>query len=506
MVRTRRTLALLLAGAVGLTATVATAAQPSLALAATAPDGAAGSVGITAPAPSIGPAPPGEWWTPGNIVEDWLFYDGYAMSAAEIQVFLESKGSQLSAATWTVRAFTAADGTGGAGHVYCKPIAAASSVPTSQVIALIAQACDISPKAILATLQKESSIVTGSLYYMQTAMGYACPDTAPCDTEYYGFVNQIYWAARQFQVYRQRPTLFNFRAGVTYPSSTANYTIGWGPSCIYNAAASPVTIENAATAGLYNYTPYQPVAEVITGGSSPISGCSAYGNYNFWRFWWLWFGDPHGGDPAFVSAIYRDLLGREAELSGLRYWSNYIGSTGDYTGVVNALLYSVESRTTAVQRAYQDALRRDGEANGVAYWVSVTGLGGIPIDNLRTTLMTSAEYYNQISDGTDTGYVTHLYQDILHRDPSAADITYWTSLLPEIGRDGLVWNIYNATESLNSRIDALYQTLFERVGDANGKAYWGPILRASDDNALRLTLVRTPEYVSKANASYVSPF
>ena len=32
-------------------------------------------------------------------------------------------------------------------------------------------------------------------------MGYACPDTAACDAEYYGIFNQLYHAAWQFAWY-----------------------------------------------------------------------------------------------------------------------------------------------------------------------------------------------------------------------------------------------------------------------------------------------------------------
>ena len=448
-----------------------------------------------ADAAAIGPAPPAEWWRPGNIVDDWQFFDGGAMTQAQIQSFLESKGSLLAGRTWTVRGYSADDGKGSLGNVYCTAIPAGTSVPTSQVIAEIAVACNISPKAILATLEKESSVVTGSLYYIDTAMGYACPDSAGCDATYYGFVNQVYWAARQFQVYRQRPDQFNYRAGGTY-------TIPWAPYCPYNAAASPVYIENAATAALYNYTPYQPVAEVITGGSSPIAGCSAYGNYNFWRFWWNWFGDPHGGSPSYIKAIYQDLLGRQPEASGLTFWNRQLEDTGDYTAVVNAVLYSVESRTTRVKAAYSTVLRRDGEQEGVDYWVSRTAQGDIPIDNLAETLMSSDEYYTTISGGTDAGYVTQLYQDLLGRAPSDRDIAYWTSQLQQVGRFGVVWSIFNSGESLNRRIDRLYQELFGRAADANGLAFWAPILLASDDNSLRLALVQSSEYRTRATERF----
>ena len=51
-------------------------------------------------------------------------------------------------------------------------------------------------------LQKEQSLVTDdwpwSVQY-RSATGYGCPDTAPCDAQYYGFTNQVNKAAWQFR-------------------------------------------------------------------------------------------------------------------------------------------------------------------------------------------------------------------------------------------------------------------------------------------------------------------
>src|SRR5690606_24427904 len=51
---------------------------------------------------------------------------------------------------------------------------------------------------------------------------------------------------------------------------------------------STVYVQNQATAGLYNYTPYQPNAALLSG--KPNS-CSSYGNYNFFTIFGNWFGN-----------------------------------------------------------------------------------------------------------------------------------------------------------------------------------------------------------------------
>ena len=50
-----------------------------------------------------------------------------------------------------------------------------------------------------------------------------------------------------------------------------------------------LTIVNQATAGLYNYTPYQPNEAVKSGGKDE---CSSWGNWNFYGYFRALFADP----------------------------------------------------------------------------------------------------------------------------------------------------------------------------------------------------------------------
>jgi hypothetical protein len=114
-------------------------------------------------------------------------------------------------------------------------------------------------------------------------MGYGCPDTAPCDARYAGFYNQITNAAWQFNAYRNNPTNYRYRA-------QQNNNIQYNPSV--SCGDSSVYVQNKATAGLYNYTPYQPNSAALGNLYGSGDSCSAYGNRNFWRMYSDWFGSP----------------------------------------------------------------------------------------------------------------------------------------------------------------------------------------------------------------------
>ncbi|MBU0731990.1 hypothetical protein KKC88_03870 [Patescibacteria group bacterium] len=147
--------------------------------------------------------------------------------------------------------------------------------PAAKIIYNAARKYKISPKFILAHMQKESSLVTStSGYYLDWAMGYGVCDTCSKDhpnvIKYKGFAKQIHSAASQF------------RNGYLYDLDTRGYTIaGWGVN-IPKQALDGVTVtpKNKATACLYTYTPWIG----YYGGASNHGG-----NSLFWDIWQDWF-------------------------------------------------------------------------------------------------------------------------------------------------------------------------------------------------------------------------
>lgn len=229
----------------------------------------------------------GSSFNPGNIISDAVFYNGSAMSSAQVQGFIDSK--ERCAAGYTCLENYRESTFTRAADAKCGVYNGVASQLASDIIVAVAQACSINPQVLLTVLEKEQGLVSSnspSAAKYRIAMGFGCPDTAACDTQYYGFYNQVYNAARQYQVYRLSPGSFSYRAGrVNNILYSPNGACGTGP----------VYIENQATAGLYDYTPYQPNAAALANMYGTGDGCSAYGNRNFWRIFSDWFGNPQGG-------------------------------------------------------------------------------------------------------------------------------------------------------------------------------------------------------------------
>lgn len=222
----------------------------------------------------------------GNIISDANMYQATpSLSQAEIQKFLDTQGASCSG-NGCLKNLRFNTSNIAADHYCPGAYQGANNEPVSQIIYKVSQACHINPKVLLVTIQKEQSGLTRNLTEVsqRTLMGYGCPDGRPCEQLYYGVQNQIYRAARQFQLYRVNPTSYAYSAGATRSIKYA-----------FNCGASNVRIENQATASLYNYTPYQPNQALLSGGRD---SCSSDGNYNFFNMYSKWFGDPRSSVPA----------------------------------------------------------------------------------------------------------------------------------------------------------------------------------------------------------------
>jgi hypothetical protein len=234
----------------------------------------------------------GSDFDPGAIISNQQFFGGNSMSAAEIQAFLDKKvrkcGSfQKCLTVYTQDTFTreATSIHGDGVNPLCKKYEGVDDESAAQIIYKVQQACGISAKVILIKLQKEQGLITNknpTADKLKIAMGYACPDTAPCDAKYFGLYNQIYSAASQLKRYTDPASNFysSKPVGVRQP-------IFYHPNS--KCGTKRVKIENLATHALYIYTPYTPNAAALANLGGTGDSCSSYGNSNFWEYYQYWF-------------------------------------------------------------------------------------------------------------------------------------------------------------------------------------------------------------------------
>ena len=276
----------------------------------------------------------------GNIISDAVMRNYISMTESEIQTFLDkhvscgraaSGGQYVNAGTAYGVKYNYKATYGGTTYFYhvengryvCMNSEKFNGETAAHIIYSLAHQYHINPQVLLVLLEKEQGLVSDSWpnsnFQYRSATGFGCPDTAPCDSEYYGLRNQVESAAWLFdQVLSGGWT--NYDVGNNWIRFSPNAACG----------GSWVNIENKATAALYRYTPYQPNAAAIKnypGGAT----CGAYGNRNFYAFFTDWFGSTQKVQYTFVQNYYNKNKNKTGNIVGDTVCTDQTGKAADFT-------------------------------------------------------------------------------------------------------------------------------------------------------------------------------
>jgi hypothetical protein len=201
-----------------------------------------------------------------NLISDGEFTDINSMSQPEIQQFLVAHGSFL--ANYSQNGRSASQIIYDAAHGYGDASGSLNGITINTTTGTV------SPKVILVTLQKENSLIsmtTQNDSSLNSAMGYACPDSGGCNSAYAGFTKQVENASWQLRYNYDRASGTGF----------SDYQVGQTQIFSDYNGDHTVTFANRATSALYRYTPH------------------VYnGNYNFWNL----FNNTYNFDANYYSA------------------------------------------------------------------------------------------------------------------------------------------------------------------------------------------------------------
>ena len=209
-----------------------------------------------------------------RLMEDTDITGGQWITVAQVQAFLQQKGSYL--ATYKDPAWN-------------YKTAATLIVEQSKLQT-------ISPLYMLARIQTESSLITsGTSANLSKATGCGCPDSGGCSTSYAGFGKQIECSAKKLRGY-----LIDLDAGRATIS-------GWKPG-VLKSTSDPCSVKpvNKATAALYTYTPWVG-AYAIQCGRTDIGGSSLVAvKYNQFKAEYNW-GTGTTGVTCYSGTVEKDV-------------------------------------------------------------------------------------------------------------------------------------------------------------------------------------------------------
>lgn len=205
-------------------------------------------------------------------------------------------------------------------------------------------------------------------------------------------------------------------------------------------------------------------------------------------------------DPTcYVTGLYRDVLGREPDAGGLVSWVGAIEGGVGASSVADGFVRSEEARVSFVVDRYESLLRREPDAAGLDGWVKAM-LGGLDEDTMTIGFLASPEYWESIAGSDGHDLVAQLYQDVLGRAGSEAEIKGWlgASLAGVKTRRNVVTAFVTSDERRALAIADTYRQVLDREPDPDGAAAWLDAMRdGSSIESVRVAFLSSPEYLSR---------
>ena len=257
-----------------------------------------------------------------NLIDDAVFDNSTKMDANAIQAFLNQFPNSC------LKNYSSALPDSDPYKAYSTY---GDSASAAQVIRRVADVWGVNPRVILTKLQQEESLVKGDAgcdaWRYNSAMGYKCPDSAPCDPRYAGFTQQVVKGTWQLKFNKEVSTgNYNWQGNgdIVYGGYMTTGTFKRCSTCLStyydgyaNIESNLVHMDSGATASLYSYTPHVPSSfPVIFEGFFGSGSTSAYPAGSVFRIYLPWNGEH------FYSSWYpevQSIVSRGARFEGVHF-------------------------------------------------------------------------------------------------------------------------------------------------------------------------------------------
>lgn len=204
---------------------------------------------------------------------------------------------------------------------------------------------------------------------------------------------------------------------------------------------------------------------------------------------------------SYVKALYADYLGRTPGPGELTFWTNILANGGPRSAVSDGFVTSDEYRLIRINAAYQRILGRGSDPGGQDFWLKRMQQGLITTDDIETSFYGSLEYFDN-HGATNLLFAQSLYQTLLKRSGGASEYRFWADLAKTNGRDWVIAQFWDSTETISSRVSDMYASYLGRVPDPSGLQSWVGLALRIGDTGLRSGLTGSDEYWARAPTRY----
>jgi hypothetical protein len=199
----------------------------------------------------------------------------------------------------------------------------------------------------------------------------------------------------------------------------------------------------------------------------------------------------------FVNQVYLTVLQRPADPQGLVAWTTALDQGLSRAAVALAIEQSPEALADQVKAIYQQFLHRTPGPSEVAPYVSYLSAGGT-LEQVRTAVISSPEYFQTRGGGTDSAFLVALYQDALNRSPDPGGLAGFTQVLNQgASRSQVALSIFGSTEYLRDLVANSYEQILKRAADEAGLDSFVNALQAGTPEAnINAAMLGSNEFLS----------
>lgn len=198
----------------------------------------------------------------------------------------------------------------------------------------------------------------------------------------------------------------------------------------------------------------------------------------------------------FVCQAYLDLQGRTVDPQGVLTWANgLIAGTFTRPQVVLGIDESIEYRTNTIASWYRSYLNRAPDAGGAQFFLLALE-SGFTQEQLQAQMLGSPEYLAR-SGGTNSSWLSAVYQSVLNRPIDPAGQALWTAALSHLSRQQVALILLNSPEHEGQLVGSWYARFLHRPVDPGSLSAWvNAMSHGASDEVVIAAIVGSTEYLS----------
>jgi hypothetical protein len=201
----------------------------------------------------------------------------------------------------------------------------------------------------------------------------------------------------------------------------------------------------------------------------------------------------------FVSALYRDVLARDASATEVEDWTDQILAGTSRNTVALCVLNSEERRRRTVRHYYQRFLDRVPNSEGLAFWTEYLA-NGKSHEDLIAAMLSSDENLDRLENKNEN-FVRHLFTQLYHRKPNAVEVSSWMGLLSSgsASHHCVASSFVTSREFREATVRRWYLEIVRHEPDGEGLTYWvDQISQGTSFEKCVAGLLSNNEYFSQA--------